>query len=1451
MKPKFTLLRKAKYCAALFLIVMSIMLNNDANAATRTWIGSGAGGLGTDFNTGSNWSGGVAPSVSDDAVINVSFIGGINVSGNITINSLAITSTSAVIGLVTFTVSSGITFSTMGNVTISSSNSFGSLAFQLNNLGVFNVGGSFSCTSNVAAAIAATQSTITNLGEFNVSSNFSIVSNATVATASAQSYFSNQGNFSLSGNLSLSTTAMGGANSLSKNIIDNRSNFTVTGNVSMSNNVTGGIFNSSGSNYVVNFSNLTINGTTSTTFSGGTSGTSLRSVFFGTEDGATTTFNGDVNLTANRSSYDSLGFAGKGLLDVTRANSTGQVKFNKNLTLGTRTRTVVAPSPTLYTLPATFLFDGITGNTQILTNNSAYQIYFSNFQVGSFNSPIVNIAGSNNAQIYNANITVNNNAILDLGTKTLNRNTSGGTIALDNTATMKLAGSTGGQEGSNFPDNFLSYSFNSLSTVEYNAAGGTNQTVFAAPNYGNLTLSRVSGTTNTNKTLSATPLNVANDLTINTGATFVVSGTNSAFVGRNWSNTGTFTAGNGTVTFNGATNGIISGTSPSAFYNFVVNKGSSIATTLDVNGPGLVSTTVDAATTSILNGLLRINSSPTLGAFTKVAATSGGIQIASTAGIHVNGGIFTSNSNGSIANTGLFRVTSGTATIGNTSGNSLTTSGITTGLFDMQNGTLSVAGRLVNTAGSASITGGTITLNTIGNTSTSEGSFDMSLSTNLTITGTPGVYFQRAGTGGLDLRILNSSGTKTITGGTFQFGNGSTPVNSVFRCYSDIPVYNVTVNNTNNPNAILSKDLTINGTLILNSSNSIGAFSINGYTLTANSTIAGTGTLTGSLTSGLVLAGAAGTTGTLNFTPGGFSNYLKFFRINSGKSTDLGNALHIAAGTYIDPGVLTADGILSTNGNLTIKSDALGDGRIHNSSGTINGEVTVERFVHPRRAWRLMTVPFKQSPSDQTINTAWQEGQVSNTLPTACPTLDPAPDGYGMYITNNGTNGYDQNTTTNPSLRGWENSMWVVPPSTLTKKITDYEGYMAFVRGDRHICIQYGTAAGSNPTVLRAKGVLNQNGSDILRSFTTTATEKRILIGNPYVSPLRLTNVIFDGNINANSFTVLDPLIGGTYGTGAYNVFNTGINSWSTPGGVYDLFTSEPVIQSGQAFFVEGSFSATHSVTFEETAKTTLQFNTTGLARAQPQKETPVLYSQLLITQDSMKVADGVAVGFKQKFSYGKDEYDSPKFWTPEGESMAIANDTNRFAVDCRPVPRLTDTIFFKLYLRIKPYTLRFFARNPPGNLPGKTWLVDNYLGTKTELKLSDTTLYDFTPTSDTNTYRNRFMIVWSRTDGSIVKPGKPEVSSISKATVASLYPNPVSDNQFNLVLTNVEEDNYTVNIYANDGRLVVVRKLEYVSGKQTYQVNLPSTITSGSYRVQVLNSSGEAISSMPLIINR
>lgn len=140
---------------------------------------------------------------------------------------------------------------------------------------------------------------------------------------------------------------------------------------------------------------------------------------------------------------------------------------------------------------------------------------------------------------------------------------------------------------------------------------------------------------------TATCLNItiAGTLTFNAGINLDVNS--------NWTNNGVLTAGTGSVTYKGATNNSISGSSPSAFYNIILDKGTNVTSILEANGVGALSNTGNI---TITNGLFKM----TTGTFQFNAAPT----IPSTGGIWVNGATL-NGGNFSTTFNGLLRLTGG------------------------------------------------------------------------------------------------------------------------------------------------------------------------------------------------------------------------------------------------------------------------------------------------------------------------------------------------------------------------------------------------------------------------------------------------------------------------------------------------------------------------------------------------------------------------------------------------------------------------------------------------------------------------------------------------------------------------------------------------------------------------------------------------------------------------
>jgi uncharacterized delta-60 repeat protein len=179
-----------------------------------------------------------------------------------------------------------------------------------------------------------------------------------------------------------------------------------------------------------------------------------------------------------------------------------------------------------------------------------------------------------------------NTGTLDLATYTVNQSSAGAIVKLAANTTLRTAGS--------FPSGFTSVTLDPASTVEYYGTGV--QTV-AAETYGNLTLT---GGSSNAKTLAG-PCTAGGDLLINSSATLAASSYSLTLQG-NWTNSGAFTAGTGTVILSGTSKAV---TGATTFYNLTVPgsyAAGSYVVTIQGNTTILGSYTMDSGATTTLDG---------------------------------------------------------------------------------------------------------------------------------------------------------------------------------------------------------------------------------------------------------------------------------------------------------------------------------------------------------------------------------------------------------------------------------------------------------------------------------------------------------------------------------------------------------------------------------------------------------------------------------------------------------------------------------------------------------------------------------------------------------------------------------------------------------------------------------------------------------------------------------
>jgi len=542
-----------------------------------------------------------------------------------------------------------------------------------------------------------------------------------------------------------------------------------------------------------------------------------------------------------------------------------------------------------------------------------------------------------------------------------------------------------------------------------------------------------------------------------------------------------------------------------------------------------------------------------------------------------------------------------------------------------------------------------------------------------------------------------------------------------------------------------------------------------GYTVTNNSTITATGTTfinngTISGTGTLVLNGSSAQT----ISGTGIVGNLTI-------NTSAGTTITSGSNNLGVTGVLTLQsGLLTTNGNLTLKSTSIANTGIFapygasGNTGTITGNVTVERYIpHGFRAYRDIAPEVYNAG---TIYRNWQENGANNA-------------GYGIFITgptaytgssNAGTvdaNGFDKSGTSSSNTQDYNflpanATPWTALTNTNATNLVPFRGYRVLIRGDRSANIYttnvINTQAGLtmyNATTLRATGQLvtgtvTYSTSGVTNTSVGSAFESSIyglnattngfsLVANPYVSPVQWSNVYSaSSNING-SYWYLDPT---SSATGKYIAYNAITGSPVTVSGTTGNYTTSSAvvstgyIQPGQAVFVQTT-GATPTVVFQETAKATGATKASVFGTASLSK----LYVSLLKqTTTGYSNVDGAAVAFNSNFGnkvYGPQ--DAIKF-SGANDNIYISDKGKNLSIDGRLPATASDAIALKISNpTATAYRLSIDA-SAYANNGFEPLLYDAFKNTTKALGTGTTTV-DFTvDTAKAASFSNRFTILFA-----------------------------------------------------------------------------------------------------------
>ncbi len=417
---------------------------------------------------------------------------------------------------------------------------------------------------------------------------------------------------------------------------------------------------------------------------------------------------------------------------------------------------------------------------------------------------------------------------------------------------------------------------------------------------------------------------------------------------------------------------------------------------------------------------------------------------------------------------------------------------------------------------------------------------------------------------------------------------------------------------------------------------------------------------------------------------------------------------------------LHSNSALTSNG-LTLTSTHSRTGYIAPVSGSINGPITVERYIPSggKRAWQLLAAPFA-SGSAPTLFNAWQEG-------------GNATSGYGAHITQaggSGADGFDASTTAySTSVLRFDGTDLQPLSNTNVNKVTDNgAAHFLFVRGDRTININ-STASSSN-TTLRITGTVNTG--NVMAGVPGSSFS---LIPNPYPSAIDFEqvrtgngstlNTFYKYDANLKNYRVVERLNATTY--------------QQTPSQENDNLGR--YIESGSAFFIP----ATMQLNFTEAMKSS---NLPAASAFKSHLASAELSINLLKhSSGSYSIADGIRFKFDDSHDISVNAADIIKL-SGFYENIAIQKPGVLLSVEKTKFPSASDSMQLNLWnLQTGAYRLELNGANLAAT-DVNLFVKDAYLNTILPVDVTVPTVIDFAVDKNipASFEANRFTILMTNT---------------------------------------------------------------------------------------------------------
>jgi hypothetical protein len=471
-------------------------------------------------------------------------------------------------------------------------------------------------------------------------------------------------------------------------------------------------------------------------------------------------------------------------------------------------------------------------------------------------------------------------------------------------------------------------------------------------------------------------------------------------------------------------------------------------------------------------------------------------------------------------------------------------------------------------------------------------------------------------------------------------------------------------------------------------------------------------------------------------------------------------------------------GTLISNGGITLKSTAVKTASIASTTASISGNITAERYI-PATGWHLTGTAI----AGQTL-TDWNDDfQTQGPFPGA--TVFNAG-----YLTSN-IYGFDQSDNSIiPYGNGATTNGWVIPG---TSAITQNIGYRIF------------TPAG---VTLDNTGTYSTG----LKTLTTFATGSTAYYGynlfvNPHLSAVNRSGFTFGGGIQ-NTILVWDPSVN------QYRYDGTSM--------IGSIAGGPSPIASGQGFFVF-SVSNGATITIPEAAKSLASgtFYRTNVA----QNALEIQLKNIAGQSDAslFQFHSDAEAGYDTKYDAHKLLNPGISVYTLTSENGKLANQAVPFAGDQMVIP-----IGFKAELGA--YTFNFNGLDVL-NDASNVYLKDNQSGEIVDLQANPVYAFVNNSALENNT---RFELIFTN--------AVTLVKSVSRSSTFTVYPNPVSSENFTIATSNLS-GKVTVEVLDILGRKVDSKVIDNISNSAEILMNKPSV--AGQYSVKVTDQKGSTVKSL------